>query len=66
MAEPDQLTSASDPNERPAQTGAPSDGSIRLDRSTVDALAHYRSTHGLLSQDEAIMSLLARSSEDVQ
>ncbi len=44
----------------------PNTGWLRLDRSTVDALAHYRSTHGLLSQDEAILSLLARVSEDVQ
>ncbi len=44
----------------------PNTGWLRLDRSTVDALADYRSAHGLLSQDEAIVSLLARTREDVQ
>jgi hypothetical protein len=44
----------------------PHTGWLRLDRDTVDALAGYRSAHGLLSQDEAIMSLLARASEDVR
>lgn len=44
----------------------PNTGWLRLDRSTVDALAGYRSAHGLLSQDEAVMSLLARASEDVR
>ncbi|WP_137147845.1 DUF6084 family protein [Mycolicibacterium sp. CR10] len=44
----------------------PNTGWLRLDRSTVDALAGYRSAHGLLSQDEAVMSLLARPSEDVR
>ena len=34
-------------------------------RDTVDALAGYRSAHGLLSHDEAITTLLERASEDV-
>lgn len=44
----------------------PNTGWLRLDRSTVDALAHYRSAHGLMSHDEAIVSLLARNSEDAR
>lgn len=44
----------------------PNTGWLRLDRDTVDALAGYRSAHGLLSQDEAIMSLLSRASEDAR
>jgi hypothetical protein len=44
----------------------PNTGWLRLDRDTIDALAAYRSAHGLLSQDEAIMSLLARASEDAR
>jgi hypothetical protein len=37
----------------------PNTGWLRLDRDTVDALAAYRSAHGLLSFDDAIASLLA-------
>lgn len=44
----------------------PNTGWLRLDRSTVEALGDYRSAHGLLSQDEAIMALLAETSEDVR
>jgi hypothetical protein len=44
----------------------PNTGWLRLDRDTIDALAAYRSAHGLLSQDDAIMSLLARASEDAR
>ena len=44
----------------------PNTGWLRLNRDTVDALAGYRSAHGLLSHDEAITSLLARASEDVR
>ena len=44
----------------------PNTGWLRLNRDTVDALAGYRSAHGLLSHDEAITSLLARTSEDVR
>ena len=44
----------------------PNTGWLRLDRDTVDALARYRSAHGLLSHDDAIMSLLTRASEDVR
>lgn len=44
----------------------PNTGWLRLGRDTVDALAGYRSAHGLLSNDEAVASLLARASEDVR
>lgn len=44
----------------------PNTGWLRLDRDTVDALAGYRSAHGLLSQDEAIMSLLSQASEEAR
>ena len=44
----------------------PNTGWLRLNRDTVNALAGYRSAHGLLSHDEAITSLLARASEDVR
>ncbi len=44
----------------------PNTGWLRLDRDTVDALADYRSAHGLLSNDEAVTSLLVRASEDVR
>lgn len=44
----------------------PNTGWVRLDCDTVDALAAYRRTHGLLSQDEAILSLLARTSQDAR
>ena len=37
----------------------------RAPGDTVDALASYRSAHGLLSHDEAITTLLERASEDV-
>ncbi|MDZ4270169.1 MAG: DUF6084 family protein [Mycobacterium sp.] len=37
-----------------------------MDRDTVDALAAYRRSHGLLSHDAAITSLLERASEDVR
>jgi hypothetical protein len=43
----------------------PNTGWLRLNRDTVDALAGYRSAHGLLSHDEAITTLLERASEDV-
>jgi hypothetical protein len=36
----------------------PNTGWLRLDRDTADALAAYRSAHGLLSFDDAITSLL--------
>ncbi|MGD9620404.1 MAG: DUF6084 family protein [Mycolicibacterium sp.] len=44
----------------------PNTGWLRLNRDTVDTLAGYRSAQGLLSHDEAIMSLLARAAEDVR
>lgn len=44
----------------------PNSGWLRLDCDTVDALAAYRRTHGLLSQDEAILSLLARAGQDAR
>jgi hypothetical protein len=47
-------------------THFPNTGWLRLTRDTVDALAGYRSAHGLLSHDEAITSLLARTSEDIR
>ena len=37
----------------------PNTGWVRLDRDTIDALAAYRSSHGLLGFDDAISSLLA-------
>lgn len=44
----------------------PNTGWLRLDHDTVNALAGFRSAHGLLSNDQAIASLLARASEDVR
>ena len=45
----------------------PNAGWLRLDHDTINALAAYRSTHGLLSFDEAITSLLgANSTESVR
>lgn len=44
----------------------PNTGWLRLDHDTVEALARYRSAHGLLSHDEAITALLACASEDVR
>jgi hypothetical protein len=45
----------------------PNTGWLRLDRDTLDALAAYRSAHGLLSLDEAVVSLLdARSTEEIR
>jgi Family of unknown function (DUF6084) len=44
----------------------PNTGWLRLDHDTVDALAGYRSAHGLLSNDQAIASLLARAGEDAR
>ncbi|WP_094287523.1 DUF6084 family protein [Mycobacterium lehmannii] len=40
----------------------PNTGWLRLDRDTIDALAAYRTAHGLLGFDAAITSLLADSS----
>jgi hypothetical protein len=39
----------------------PNTGWLRLDHDTIDALASYRSTRGLLSFDDAIASLLPAS-----
>jgi len=39
----------------------PNTGWVRLDRDTIDALAVYRSSRGLLGFDEAITSLLAEN-----
>jgi hypothetical protein len=44
----------------------PNTGWLRLDRDTVEALAAYRSAHGLLSFDEAVNSLLSRASEQIR
>jgi Family of unknown function (DUF6084) len=45
----------------------PNTGWLRLDHDTIDALAAYRSAHGLLSFDDAIASLLpASTSGDVR
>jgi Family of unknown function (DUF6084) len=45
----------------------PNTGWLRLHRDTVDALATYRSAHGLLSFDDAITSLLeASATKDVR
>jgi hypothetical protein len=38
----------------------PNTGWLRLDHDTIQALAAYRSAHGLLSFDEAITALIAR------
>lgn len=40
----------------------PNTGWLRLDRDTIEALATYRSSRGLLSFDEAVTSLLAANS----
>jgi len=42
----------------------PNTGWLRLDRDTLDALAAYRSARGLLSLDEAVISLLDGSSTE--
>jgi Family of unknown function (DUF6084) len=39
----------------------PNTGWVRLSHDTIEALATYRSTRGLLSFDDAIGSLLAAS-----
>ncbi|MEV3904099.1 DUF6084 family protein [Mycobacterium sp. NPDC050551] len=39
----------------------PNTGWVRLDHDTVEALAGYRSAHGLLSLDEAVTTLLSRT-----
>jgi Family of unknown function (DUF6084) len=44
----------------------PNAGWLRLDHDTVEALAAYRSAHGLLSFDEAINSLLSHASEEIR
>jgi cytochrome c-type biogenesis protein CcmH/NrfG len=36
----------------------PNTGWVRLSRDTIDALAAYRSAHGLLGFDDAVCSLL--------
>jgi hypothetical protein len=40
----------------------PNTGWVRLDHETIDALAAYRSTHGLLGFDDAVTALLTTSS----
>jgi Family of unknown function (DUF6084) len=42
----------------------PNTGWLRLDRDTIEALAAYRSTRGLLSLDDAVTSLLEASSTE--
>jgi hypothetical protein len=45
----------------------PNTGWIRLNRDTVDALAAYKSNHGMLGFDETITALLsAHSVEDAR
>jgi hypothetical protein len=44
----------------------PNTGWLRLSRDTLDELAAYKSTHGMLGFDDAITSLLAARTEDVQ
>lgn len=44
----------------------PNTGWLRLDADTLEALAGYRSAHGLLSLDEAVTTLLDRSAEGVR
>jgi len=45
----------------------PNTGWLRLNRDTLDALAAYKSEHGMLGFDDAITSLLeARTTEDVR
>lgn len=38
----------------------PNTGWVRLDRATLDALAAYKSAHGMLGFDDAVMSLVSR------
>jgi hypothetical protein len=42
----------------------PNTGWLRLDHETIDALAAYRSAHGLLGFDDAITSLLAANATE--
>ncbi|MFQ6398754.1 DUF6084 family protein [Nocardia sp. KC 131] len=42
----------------------PNSGWVRLSRETLDALATYKSGHGLLGFDDAVTTLLAASSEE--
>ncbi|MDV3125110.1 DUF6084 family protein [Mycobacterium sp. 21AC1] len=44
----------------------PNTGWVRLDTDTLEALAGYRSAHGLLSLDEAVTTLLDRAAEGVR
>ena len=44
----------------------PNTGWLRLSRDTLDELAAYKSTHGMLGFDDAITSLLAARTEDVR
>jgi Family of unknown function (DUF6084) len=44
----------------------PNSGWVRLSRDTIDALAAYKSQRGMLGLDDAVTSLLAASSEEVQ
>lgn len=45
----------------------PNTGWVRLNRDTIDALAAFRSAHGMLGFDDAVTSLLAaRTPEDVR
>lgn len=43
----------------------PGTGWLRLQHETIAALCAYRSAHGLLSCDEALMSLLSRAAQEV-
>ena len=42
----------------------PNTGWVRLDHDTVEALASYKSAHGMLGFDDAVTSLLARPHRD--
>jgi hypothetical protein len=44
----------------------PGGGWIRLDRETIDALGHYRSTHGLTSWEQAVAALLPSPDSSVR
>lgn len=44
----------------------PNTGWLRLRHETIDALANYKSQRGLLGCDDAIVSLLASSTEEVR
>ncbi|MFD6453365.1 DUF6084 family protein, partial [Nocardia sp. NPDC060220] len=45
-------------------TNFPNSGWVRLHRETLDALAAYKSSHGMLGFDDAVLRLLDTAEED--